>query len=143
MERATALAERRGLPASFRALDLYDRESVAVVAKRVPEEVTGPKSVYARFLVHSLEDEGRANLMRFAAVVLDDGGELLLEFRTGEDQGKPHIFGDAHFRVYLDPATVVEEVTEHGGSIVEQVTGHGLAVYRTEDPHVARMVARW
>jgi hypothetical protein len=138
----TDRAAERHLEASFSVLDLYDRFAVErVVAELAGAE--GAKNVYGRFLIHSLEEQGRANLLDLAAGVLTGGGALFLEFRTGKDQGGEHLFGDSHFRVYLDPATVVDEIRARGGRLVHDEQGHGLAVYKTEDPHVARIVARW
>ena len=99
-------------------------------------------AVYGRFLLHSLEEEGRANLFDLASRVLSGrSGELLVEFRTGQDAGHQHLFGDDHYRAYLDPDAVVAELQRRGGRIDELVTGHGLAVYKSEDPHVARIAA--
>ena len=142
VQRAQGLADGRELAARFAVLDLYDRAAVDLVAKEVAGTAYRP-AVYGRFLVHSLEDAGRANLLDLAGDVLGDGGELYLEFRTGKDQGEQHLFGDDHFRVYLDPAVVVREIEERGGVVVHHEADHGFAVYKTEDPHVARIVARW
>ena len=104
------------------------------------------RAVYGRFLVHSLEEAGRANLLRLSASLLGDGGELFLEFRTGKDLGQEHLFGDDHFRVFLDPMVVELEIEALGGEVTYREEGCGLAVYKSEDPHVARMVAwfrRW
>jgi hypothetical protein len=98
--------------------------------------------VYARFLVHALEDPGRLNLWRFAETALATGGKLYLEFRTGEDENQPHVFGE-HFRRYLAPDVVVGEVAERGGRIEHREEGHGLAVYKDEDPHVCRLAVTW
>jgi hypothetical protein len=140
--RALGQADGQGLTASFAVLDLYDPSGVQVVAKDIGRTTNAP-AVYGRFLIHSLEDAGRANLLDLAAQVLADGGELYLEFRTGQDRGEQHVFGDDHFRVYLDPDTVVKEIEERGGTVSHAEAAHGLAVYKTEDPHVARIVARW
>jgi hypothetical protein len=140
--RARGLADAEGLAASFNVLDLYDTHAVQVAAKEIRETTPAP-AVYGRFLIHSLEESGRANLLDLAAEALAGGGELYLEFRTGQDQGQQHLFGDDHFRVFLDPGIVVAEIEERGGRVTHHEASHGLAVYKTEDPHVARLVARW
>jgi len=141
VERARALAAEHALPATFEGLDLYDAQAVSVVAEQLGR-VDG-LVVYGRFLIHSLEDEGRGNLLDLASKSLAHGGELLLEFRTGQDATARHVFGDDHFRIYLDPQVVIDEIVARGGRITHVEAGHGLAVYRTEDPHVARLAARW
>ncbi len=141
VEHARNQAVAQALEARFDVLDLYDDDGVARVAAALGAE---PRAVYGRFLVHSLEEAGRANLLRFAAAAVGGGsGELYLEFRTGKDLGQKHLFGDDHYRVFLDPRIVEAEIEALGGEITYREEGCGLAVYRTEDPHVARLVARF
>ena len=140
--RAQGEADARGLKARFDPLDLYDVDGVGLTLKDLQEAHESP-AIYGRFLIHSLEGHGRGNLLDLAATALDGGGELYLEFRTGQDSGTQHLFGEDHFRIYLDPEIVVNEIEERGGTITHSEAGHGLAVYKTEDPHVARIAARW
>lgn len=142
VDAATARAEREGLGASFAMLDLYDRAAVRALGASL-SSTDGRAAVYGRFLIHSLEEAGRANFLDLSSVALGGGGNLFLEFRTGKDEGARHLFGDDHFRVYLDPEVVVGEIESRGGRVVTLEQGHGLAVYRSEDPHVARVVASW
>jgi hypothetical protein len=138
---AQTQADERGVDAEFTVLDLYDAPAVTAVAERL---ITVEAAVvYGRFLIHSLEESGRGNLFDLAAKALTRGGELLLEFRTGLDAGHKHVFGDDHFRVYLDPDAVVAEIEVRGGAVTYCEAGHGFAVYKSEDPHVARLAARF
>jgi hypothetical protein len=52
------------------------------------------------------------------------------------------VFGE-HYRNYLEPQVVMDEVEALGGTVVHSEEGHGLAVYRDEDPHVCRLVVQW
>lgn len=136
-------AAARGRDCEFALLDLYDDHAVDRVAATLAA-VPCSRALYGRFLVHSLEDAGRANLIRLAAQVLRvGGGELFLEFRTGKDLGEEHLFGDDHFRQFIDPMVVELEIEELGGAVTYREVGCGLAVYQTEDPHVARIVAHF
>jgi hypothetical protein len=135
-------ADGQDVAATFHELDLYDSAAVADAVITIKEQAEQPV-IYGRFLIHSLEHAGRHHLFDLAAEVLPSGGALHLEFRTGRDRDAEHVFGEDHFRIYLDPADVVGELEERGGTIVHSETGHGLAVYKTEDPHVARIVATW
>jgi hypothetical protein len=140
---AQRVADQDAIAGQFSVLDLYDDLGVSRAAASL-SSAPGTRAIYARFLVHSLEDAGRANLLRFSAAVLGGGrGELFLEFRTGKDLGQEHLFGDDHFRLFLDPMTVELEIEALGGEVTYREEGCGLAVYKTEDPHVARMVARF
>ena len=143
VDHARTRAATEGLGARFSLLDLYDDAGVDRVAGSLGSAAAA-RGVYGRFLVHSLEDPGRANLLRLAAAALGgDRGELFLEFRTGKDLGQEHLFGDDHFRQFIDPMVVVLEVEHLGGEVTHLEEGCGLAVYRTEDPHVARLIARF
>jgi hypothetical protein len=70
------------------------------------------------------------------------GGLLFLEFRTPEDRGRHHVFGEQPRR-YLRPEGVVARIEAAGGRVVHRTEGTGLARLRTEDPHVCRIVATW
>jgi len=143
VDHARSQAAALALGARFDVLDLYDDAEVDRVASALTP-AGGGRAVYARFLVHSLEEPGRANLLRLAAAAAGDGdGELFLEFRTGKDLGQEHLFGDDHYRVFLDPLVVELEIEALGGEITYREEGCGLAVYRSEDPHVCRLVARF
>lgn len=136
---ATRRADEQQANARFEELDLYDRYAVGLAARR--SRGPGPTTAYARFMVHAIEDAGRANLFDFAREVTA-GKVFYLEFRTGKDAGKEHVFGE-HFRLYLDGQQVVDELEALGARLLHHEEGHGLAVYRDEDPHVARLAVRW
>jgi len=126
---------------TFAQHDLYDDDDCVRLSLELAD-LEAP-AVYGRFLLHSLEERGRNNLYDLAAVACAGGGTIYLEFRTGHDEGAKHLFGDDHFRVYLDPDEVLGELKSRGASIKDCLTGHGMAVYKTEDPHVARIAATW
>lgn len=123
--------------ASFAVLDLSDTSAVNAAVADLSTHEAAP-AVYGRFLIHSLTDVGRTNLFDVASGL---GAELFVEFRTGKDKGMKHIFGDDHYRTYLDPESVVIEIEERGGRVTTLDQGHGRAVYKSEDPHVARVLA--
>jgi SAM-dependent methyltransferase len=135
---ATSRAEEQDVDAEFVRLDLYHDGEVDELALKLAADLA-PTVIYARFFVHALEDEGRANLWRFARQVLVAGGSLYLEFRVRETQ---HEFGE-HYRHFVSPEVVAAEIVQHGGTVVHQEVGTGLAVYKHEDPLVCRLVASW
>lgn len=139
--RAHRWAARRAPNASFEPLNFYDTRAALAMGARLSREGR-PVDIYARFLLHALEDRGRANFWRMASMSLRGGGRLFLEFRTESDARNDHFFGN-HFRRYLDPDLVRAEIEANGGRVVHQEAGTGLAPFRTEDPHVCRIVATW
>jgi hypothetical protein len=138
VERARGHADGRGASATFELLDLYDAAAVRE-ATGIVTSLPRP-AVYGRFLIHALEAAGRHHLFDLAAAA---GGDIYLEFRTGKDQGERHVFGDDHFRVFLEPDLVADELRARGAVVTRSEADYGLAVYKDEDPHVARIVASW
>ena len=138
VEYARARADERGVQASFRRLNLYDlRQMLAAGALLGPSlEID---AVYARFLVHALEDEGRENLWRLSRSVLaHTRGRIYLEFRT---EPTHHQFGE-HYRKFVHPEQVASELTSYGFRIEHLEDRHGLAVHKGEDPRVCRIIAK-
>ena len=139
---ANTHAEAHGLPARFSRLDLTHTDAVHEAAGATRTDAAADL-VYARFLLHSLPEQGRVNVLDFARLALRPGGRLYVEFRTGKDAEATHLFGDDHFRAYLDPDEVATTIRSLGGEVLQLEQGHGLAPYKSEDPHVARVVACW
>jgi SAM-dependent methyltransferase len=135
---AAERAREQQVGAAFRRLNLYDlRQTLAVGALLARERDTD--AVYARFLVHALENDGRHNLWRFSRSALSGTrGRLYLEFRT---EATEHEFGE-HFRQFVQPDVVVAELAGHGFGIEHCEDRYGLAVHRNEDPRVCRIVAK-
>lgn len=131
-----ARAAARTLDARFQVCNLYEtRDMLALV-----DELAGRRpDVYARFLLHSLEDRGRANLLRVLRGLLTGGGRAFLEFRTDADAAARHVLED-HFRRYVSLAEVCQEVEAAGLRVDHCEEGPGFAPYREEDPVCARMV---
>ncbi|MPZ01077.1 MAG: class I SAM-dependent methyltransferase [Actinophytocola sp.] len=138
---AIEAASNEDLPAEFDVLNLYELRQVLATGSQLAQDGT-PLTLYGRFLLHAMEDDGRHNLWRIAEMALRAGGRLYLEFRTGKDAKAEHVFGE-HFRKFLDPDAVVDEIEARGGHIEYREEDHGLAVYKNEDPHVCRLVVRW
>lgn len=137
IDHAQAEAHAHKVDALFLDLDLYDADAV----ERVARELQGTRpAVYGRFLIHALEAAGRHHLFDLAMV---SEATIYLEFRTGQDKSNRHLFGEDHFRNYLDPQEIESELKTRGATVLHSEAGHGFAVYKSEDPHVARIVASW
>ncbi len=141
MKRNERAAARRDLPVSFDVVNLYDVREVLALGTRLAREEE-PVDLYARFTMHTLNYQGRRNVLRLASMSLRSGGLLFLEFRTPRDRARTHVFGE-HTRRYLKPSTVISQIQAAGGRVVFRTDGTGLAPYRDEDPHVCRIVATW
>ncbi|MEJ7741052.1 MAG: class I SAM-dependent methyltransferase [Nocardioidaceae bacterium] len=135
---AVEQAKRRGLDAEFQALNLYDlRHALVAGAKLARDRETD--IVYARFLVHAMEDTGRRNLWMLSRSALRKRlGRLYVEFRT---EATEHAFGE-HYRQFVQPDVVIHELESYGFSIEHCENRNGLAVHNTEDPRVCRIIAK-
>lgn len=142
VESAQRRADEHDPRPRFQALDLYDVTAVEAAAELILRFSELP-SIYGRFLIHSLEADGRRNFFDLAATVLPGRGSLYLEFRTSDDRETAHVFGDTHYRAYLDPARVLRELEQRGGVVRHCELGRGLATFGSEDPHIARIVTQW
>jgi SAM-dependent methyltransferase len=131
-------AREGGLSTEFCHLNLYDVRHVLVRSARFAHD-RNFNIVYARFLVHAIEEEGRRHLWLISrSALVGTGGRLYLEFRTEATQ---HEFGE-HFRQFVGPDRVVDELQHHGFEIEHCETRTGLAVHKNEDPRVCRITAR-
>ncbi len=140
-DRAGRTAAAEGIPARFKTLNLYDvRQVLGMGGELAHHDV--PPTLYARFLIHALEDAGRHALWRIASMCLRRGGRFYLEFRTDENATAEKVYGE-HFRKYLPGDVVAAEIEAWGGQIEHREEGYGFAVYKDEDPHVCRLVATW
>lgn len=128
--------------ATLRALDLNDARATLVHGAELAQ-ADRPVVLYARFLIHAVDDHARENLWRLATPVLRRGGRAYLEFRTHRDSLTDHVFEDQHYRRYLVPDGIEGELKRHGGAVVHREEGRGLAPFRSEDPDVCRMVVQW
>lgn len=135
---AAGRARDEGVELSLRRLNLYDlRQSLTTGALLAQDRPTD--AVYARFLVHALDEEGRRNLWRFSRMALrGTRGRLYLEFRT---EATRHEFGE-HFREFVQPEVVTAELEHYGFAVEHCENRYGLAVHKDEDPRVCRIVAK-
>ena len=134
-------AKRLGAALEAAPLNLYDLREVLSYGVRL-SRTEQPVDLYARFTMHALDHVGRRNVLRLASMALRRGGLLFLEFRTGQDSNRPHVFGE-HRRYYVGPATMVRQIESAGGRVIAQEQGTGLARLKGEDPYVCRIVATW
>jgi SAM-dependent methyltransferase len=134
-------AAAEGLPARFVTFNLHDVRQVLAMGGELAHREE-PPVLYARFLVHAVQDEARQALWRMANMCLRRGGSFYLEFRTDANEREEKVYGE-HFRRYLPGDAVVAEIEKWGGRVTFREEGHGLAVYKDEDPHVCRLVATW
>lgn len=136
IERNRAVWGETGI--EFAQVDVGDAESLATATTGRFDD--GPVAVYSRFFIHAISDEAEAVLLRFLRESLPTGSHVYLEFRTEKDATTPKVFGE-HYRRYVDPDGLVRRMRRGGHfELAHSERGHGFAVYKDEDPYVARLV---
>jgi SAM-dependent methyltransferase len=97
--------------------------------------------VYMRFFLHAVPLETENVILDALGAYLPAGVHLAVEFRTDRDASLPKAEG-VHFRRFIAADDLIGRLEQRGYSILHSEAGHGLSVYRDEDPHLARIVAR-
>ncbi len=96
--------------------------------------------IYARFFLHAIDETQYEKFWDFTHWLnLRYSVAIGVEFRTIEDKYNFKEFPD-HFRRYLDPKAVVTDAESRGFFVREIQQGYGLAKYKSEDPHLARII---
>jgi SAM-dependent methyltransferase len=126
----------------LRVVDLNDLRATLVLGAELAAADT-PVVVYARYVANAVDDDGRDNLWRMAAMALRRGGHMYLEFCTTRDESLARGLEDQQYRRFLDPREVSGELERHGAAVVHQEEGRGLSPYRFGDPYVCRLVVQW
>lgn len=104
---------------------------------------------YSRFTLHAVKDENEDKVLKWVFENLKEGGLFLLEVRSTKDE----LFGKGekiahntfkynnHNRRFVDFETIKNKISAHA-KILESVLDNGLAVHKTEDPIVIRIIAQ-
>lgn len=96
--------------------------------------------VYARFFLHAITADEQAQFLELLRLIGDPGIMCAFEFRTLRDAGQSKI-AQPHYRRFVDPLHLLEELEARGFKLEYFVEGFGMAKYKTEDAHVARVVS--
>jgi SAM-dependent methyltransferase len=139
--RYAAQLQQAQLP-RFAALDFSQLQALG------PAQLQGIDTIYTRFVLHAVPEELEDTMLAFCQG-FPTGTLMLHEFRTIRDplmqQGAVLSANERvtdHYRRFLDPVALRAKLARAGWDEVDFVEGHGLAVYGTDDPWVARVVAR-
>ncbi len=128
---------------TFSCVDASNSEQVESIIKRAR---SGGRSdsitVYHRFFLHAIDENQEDLFMGGLSSALKAEDEIYMEFRSKEDARLPKIFGNGHYRRYVDTDLLIEKLTNLGFSITYVYTGRGMAKYKAEDPFVSRIIAR-
>lgn len=134
-----ALAAKTKIPAlRFTQLDLSDADSCAAFAGRHAEHLHGAV-IYARFLLHAIDEMSQKNLFEMCARVMGPDARFCVEFRTNRDENLAKVT-EHHYRRFISPVQASADLAAAGLKVEYFCEGFGLAKYKTDDAHVARMI---
>jgi adenylylsulfate kinase-like enzyme/SAM-dependent methyltransferase len=142
-----AIAQNERRAAEFGLTDMTF--AVGFYGEFIPRLARPPEYVYARFVLHAIDEVYQRSILAGAYATLAPGGLLLTEFRTVKDplarQGMSIGVNERvtdHYRRFIDINALCEQLSRLGFEIVYSVESQGLAVHKEEDPVVGRVVAR-
>lgn len=109
-------------------------------------------TVYSRFTLHSVNNEGQGRTIEWAKRALKIGGFLCVEVRgqmnslyrqgvpvDGEDDA---YINDGHYRRFVDKASLDRQTRAAGLYIVSSVEDTGFAPFNNEDDYFIRHISR-
>jgi SAM-dependent methyltransferase len=141
LKKATRASERRGVPARFEALNLYDTRAAlgwgALLSRR-----TEPVDLYGRDVVAALDPAGLDNFVRLASMALRPGGTLFLEFPS-TNGGGPRVPSPPGRPVKRIAADAIVSRLEDAGLRVDQQETTPKGEHSGERAPTCRLVVRW
>lgn len=142
IELCKSRASNNKLPtASFSTIDFENNTNVDSVIKNLSPKLENV-AIYARFFIHAINEIAEAEFLRFTKSLCENhNGVVFFEFRTPEDAAIDKNFGQ-HYRRYVDLGDISSKMKSLGFHLEYSTSGKGLAKYKSEDAHVARIVAK-
>ena len=105
--------------------------------------------VYARFVLHALDEEESKKAIKWAFNHLEKGGLFLSESRSikdsifgSGDKVSDRIYKTSHQRRFLKKTELLKDLKDAGFIIDNVLENNGLAIYKDSDPVVIRITAR-
>lgn len=143
LRRGTRRAQRDGVPAEFRPVNLSSPSSTMLVAAQIAQDYPGRRAVAARNLLNALSPWASEEFWRLCSMLLSDGDRCYVQFLTGQDPDSDLDFPDEPRR-YLDPDAVSRAAERQGASLVAEQRDIQEAVWqREEQPVACRQVWEW
>ena len=105
--------------------------------------------IYSRFTLHSVNLEQEIRTLKWAYRALKERGLFYIEIRSIHDElfGKGEALTDNsfvtdHYRRFVEFDSFVSRLESAGFKVLYKLQSKGLAVYKSEDPIVIRVVVQ-
>ena len=142
IESARRAARRKRLTTcKFLNVDVADMNSVRHSLRKYVFNQRDDRRVvvYLRFFIHSVPAKVERAMLRLFHKYLKSF-TLMAEFRTVRDESLPKTHAPHYIR-YIESSAFIARLRRHGMEIEFQEEGTGLSPYKTEDPHLCRVIA--
>ncbi|WP_415062048.1 class I SAM-dependent methyltransferase [Bdellovibrio sp.] len=103
--------------------------------------LNSPVLVYGRFLLHALDSQEEADLLKNASTMLSHGSYLAFEYRTTSDEKNKKTFGN-HFRRYIKHDQLCDKLKDLGFKIIFENESDSFAQFAGEKSNIGRCIAR-
>ena len=97
-------------------------------------------AVYARFLVHALDEPELRSMLEFLGSAVNLGATGLIEARAPKESRSDEPIFSNHSRNFVSVSSLKESLREFGLGVSKESQGRGVAAFRSEDPLVYRLV---
>lgn len=125
----------------FKQVDVLKEEQLRGVFQIIEQQQKADNLkllIYARFFLHAIPEEGENLLFRVAKEVITSSFDIMLEFRTAEDEKIEKTYTD-HYRRFIETNDFLERTRQEGFELKEFSKGRGFSIYKEEDPFLARV----
>lgn len=97
--------------------------------------------VYLRFVLHAINETAESHLWKILEQLIGGSARVVVafEFRTIEDKSLPKETPQ-HYRRFIEPSAVAEELTKLGLFLNYEVQGRGFSPYGLDDPFLCRQI---
>lgn len=126
--------------AKFSYCDCTNEEDVGTLIEQA-HNLNSTIAVYNRFFLHSIDKSQEEKFLSALGKKMIEGDKLFMEFRCDLDEALPKVYGKGHYRRYVKTSQTVDFLKNLGFEIEYEQTGQGMAKYKSEDPHVSRVIA--
>jgi cyclopropane fatty-acyl-phospholipid synthase-like methyltransferase len=111
------------------------------VLDRSLDGLEGIAVAYARFFLHAITEDEQRQLLDTVCSALRQGDVFAAEFRTTRDAPLSKVTAQ-HYRRYVDPSLLINEMAGRGFATTYMVEGFGYAKYKSDDAYIARLLFR-
>ncbi|WP_313757486.1 class I SAM-dependent methyltransferase [Tissierella sp.] len=138
------IKEERYKNITFQKADISDKILMSEIFKKAKEQAKQKQKnimYYSRFFLHSIDESNQRTFLEAISSHVDKGDIFVAEFRTKEDEERQKIYSN-HYRRFIDEVDLLNQLKEvcDMNKLLLFQKGTGFAIYKEEDPFLARII---